>query len=86
MNVNMKTVGRSNLVLACIFLVALSLSLLFRPPTLSITYDEALYMSIARNLAKSSSNFTYQEHTWCTALFSTPTLSQFFIVFLTMII
>ena len=60
MNVNMKTVGRSNLVLACIFLVALSLSLLFRPPELSITYDEALYMSIARNLAKSSSNFTYQ--------------------------
>lgn len=61
MHVNkVKRVVGSNLVLVCIFLVALSLSLLFQPPKLSITYDEALYMIIARNLAKDVSSFTYQ--------------------------
>jgi len=60
MNVNIKTIGRSNLVLAGIFIAALSLSLFSLPPTLSITYDEALYINVARNLARDISSFTYQ--------------------------
>lgn len=42
------------------FILALSISILTAPPKTSITYDEALYIDIARNLAGGLSNFTYQ--------------------------
>ncbi|WP_297507345.1 glycosyltransferase family 39 protein [Thermococcus sp.] len=43
-----------------VFGVALALSLVTFPPWDTLTYDGALYIDIARNLAKSPANFTYQ--------------------------
>nr|WP_297501860.1 glycosyltransferase family 39 protein [Thermococcus sp.] len=43
-----------------IFGVALALSLATFPPWNTLTYDGALYIDIARNLAKGPTNFTYQ--------------------------
>ncbi|MCA6214713.1 phospholipid carrier-dependent glycosyltransferase [Thermococcus bergensis] len=61
MQVNkIKDIAGSRVILASIFLLALCLGLLLKPPKLSITYDEGLYINVARNLAKSPSNFTYQ--------------------------
>ncbi|AIF68708.1 hypothetical protein PAP_01330 [Palaeococcus pacificus DY20341] len=43
-----------------IFAFALALSILSAPPADSLTYDEALYICIARSLAKNIGSFTYQ--------------------------
>lgn len=43
-----------------LFLFAFILSALTMPEKLSVTYDEALYMDIARNLAQNLGNFTYR--------------------------
>ncbi|CAB49020.1 ArnT family glycosyltransferase [Pyrococcus abyssi] len=43
-----------------VFLGALILGILSLPPENSLTYDGALYIDIARNLAKDLGNFTYQ--------------------------
>ncbi|WP_456451139.1 ArnT family glycosyltransferase [Palaeococcus sp. (in: euryarchaeotes)] len=51
---------RNKIISIMLFILALSISILTTPPKTSITYDEALYIDIARNLASGLSNFTYQ--------------------------
>ncbi|WP_148882666.1 ArnT family glycosyltransferase [Thermococcus aciditolerans] len=51
---------KKSLIFLVPFLLALCVSLLTMPPSNTITYDGALYIDIARNLAEDITDFTYQ--------------------------